>query len=195
MEALDSLIIKLNRLPGVGIKSAQRLAFHILSMSDEDAQALAGSITEAKTRVHYCPVCGNFTENELCSVCADQKRTSELICVVECARDVIFMERIHEFRGKYHVLGGVLSPMDGIGPDELRIKELISRIENEGVKELILATNPDVEGEATASYLAKLIKPLGVRVSRIAHGIPIGGNLEYVDDVTLAKSIENRREM
>ncbi len=195
MEALDNLIIKLNRLPGVGIKSAQRLAFHILAMSDEDAQALAGSITEAKARVHYCPVCGNFTENELCSVCADQKRTSELICVVESARDVIFMERIHEFRGKYHVLGGVLSPMDGIGPDELRIKELLSRIENEGVKELILATNPDVEGEATASYLAKLIKPLGVRVSRIAHGIPIGGNLEYVDDVTLAKSIENRREM
>ncbi len=195
MESLDNLIIKLNRLPGVGIKSAQRLAFHIISMTDEDARALASSITEAKERVHYCPVCGNFTENELCSVCADAKRTSELICVVESARDVIFMERIHEFRGKYHVLGGVLSPMDGIGPDELRIKELLSRIENEGVKEIILATNPDVEGEATASYLAKLIKPMGVSVSRIAHGIPIGGNLEYVDEVTLAKSIENRRTM
>lgn len=195
MESLDQLISALNRLPGIGVKSAQRLAFHIISMGDDEAASLANAITDAKAKVHYCPVCGNYTENELCSVCADAKRHPETICVVENARDVIFMERIHEFGGRYHVLGGVLSPMDGIGPDQLRIKELIERAEKDEVREVIIATNPDVEGEATASYLAKLLKPLGVRVSRIAHGIPIGGNLEYVDEITLSKSIENRREM
>lgn len=195
MESLDQLITRLNKLPGIGKKTAQRLAFHIISLDDADAYRLAQAITDAKLNIHFCPVCGNFTESEVCDVCSNVKRNSETICVVESARDIMFMERIHEFRGRYHVLGGVLSPMDGIGPDQLRIKELIKRIEDENVKEIILATNPDVEGEATASYLAKLIKPLDVRVSRIAHGIPIGGNLEYVDDVTLAKSIENRREM
>ena len=195
MESLDSLVTRLNRLPGVGIKSAQRLAFHIIAMPDEDVSALAEAITEAKRRIHFCPVCGNYTENELCGVCADPKRTAELLCVVESARDVLFMERIHEFRGRYHVLGGVLSPMDGVGPDQLRIRELLERVEKEGVREVIIATNPDVEGEATASYIAKLLKNGGVRVSRIAHGIPIGGNLEYVDEITLSKSIENRREM
>ncbi|MBQ7061271.1 MAG: recombination protein RecR [Clostridia bacterium] len=195
MESLDQLISALNRLPGIGVKSAQRLAFHIISMGDDEAASLANAITDAKAKVHYCPVCGNYTENELCSVCADAKRRPDTICVVESARDVIFMERIHEFGGRYHVLGGVLSPMDGIGPDQLRIKELIERAEKDEVREVIIATNPDVEGEATASYLAKLLKPLGVRVSRIAHGIPIGGNLEYVDEITLSKSIENRREM
>lgn len=195
MESLDNLILRLNKLPGIGIKSAQRLAFHIISLDEQEAAKLASSITDAKARIHFCPVCGNFTEDDICSVCKDAKRTSDQICVVESARDIMFMERIHEFHGKYHVLGGVLSPMDGIGPDQLRIKELLKRIEDEGVKEIILATNPDVEGEATASYLAKLIKPLYVHVTRIAHGIPIGGNLEYVDDVTLAKSIENRRDM
>ena len=195
MESLDSLVTRLNRLPGVGIKSAQRLAFHIIAMPDEDVSALAEAITEAKRRIHFCPVCGNYTENELCGVCADPKRTAELLCVVESARDVLFMERIHEFRGRYHVLGGVLSPMDGVGPDQLRIRELLERVEKEGVREVIIATNPDVEGEATASYIAKPLKNGGVRVSRIAHGIPIGGNLEYVDEITLSKSIENRREM
>ena len=195
MESLDLLISRLNRLPGIGIKSAQRLAFHIISMPEADVTALAEALTNAKQKVHYCPVCGNYTENELCPVCADPKRTSELLCVVESARDVIFMERVHEFRGRYHVLGGVLSPMDGVGPDQLSIAQLIERVKTEDVKEVILATNPDVEGEATASYIAKQLKPMGVSVSRIAHGIPIGGNLEYVDEVTLSKSIENRRKM
>ncbi|MBR4636111.1 MAG: recombination protein RecR [Clostridia bacterium] len=195
MESLDLLISRLNRLPGIGIKSAQRLAFHIISMPEADVTALAEALTNAKQKVHYCPVCGNYTENELCPVCADPKRTSELLCVVESARDVIFMERVHEFRGRYHVLGGVLSPMDGVGPDQLSIAQLIERVKTEQVKEVILATNPDVEGEATASYIAKQLKPMGVSVSRIAHGIPIGGNLEYVDEVTLSKSIENRRKM
>lgn len=195
MDSLDLLVSRLNRLPGIGIKSAQRLAFHIITMPEADVNALADAIVGAKQRVHYCPVCGNYTENALCDVCADPKRGSEMLCVVENARDVLFMERIHEFRGRYHVLGGVLSPMDGIGPDQIRIAELIERVKSEGVAEVILATNPDVEGEATASYIAKQLKPLGVRVSRIAHGIPIGGNLEYVDEITLSKSIENRREM
>lgn len=195
MESLDLLVSRLNRLPGVGIKSAQRLAFHIISMNEEDVSALTEAISSAKRRVHFCPVCGNYTENELCEVCADPKRSAELLCVVENARDVLFMERIHEFRGRYHVLGGVLSPMDGVGPDQIRIAELLERVEKDGVNEVILATNPDVEGEATANYIARQLKPLGCRVSRIAHGIPIGGNLEYVDEVTLSKSIENRREM
>ena len=164
-------------------------------MNEEDVSALTEAISSAKRRVHFCPVCGNYTENELCEVCADPKRSAELLCVVENARDVLFMERIHEFRGRYHVLGGVLSPMDGVGPDQIRIAELLERVEKDGVKEVILATNPDVEGEATANYIARQLKPLGCRVSRIAHGIPIGGNLEYVDEVTLSKSIENRREM
>ncbi|MBR0157165.1 MAG: recombination protein RecR [Clostridia bacterium] len=195
MESLELLIARLNRLPGVGIKSAQRLAFHIIAMPEEDVSALTEAITCAKQKVHFCPVCGNYTENELCEVCADPKRSAELLCVVENARDVLFMERIHEFRGRYHVLGGVLSPMDGVGPDQIRIAELLDRVQKDGVGEVILATNPDVEGEATANYIARQLKPLGCRVSRIAHGIPIGGNLEYVDEITLSKSIENRREM
>lgn len=195
MESLDLLVTRLNRLPGIGIKSAQRLAFHIISMQQSDVSALTEAISNAKQRVHFCPVCGNYTENDLCEVCADPKRSAEVLCVVENARDVLFMERIHEFRGRYHVLGGVLSPMDGVGPDQLSIAALIERVQNDGVSEVILATNPDVEGEATASYIAKQLKPLGCRVSRIAHGIPIGGNLEYVDEITLSKSIENRREM
>ena len=195
MESLDLLVTRLNRLPGIGIKSAQRLAFHIISMRDEDVSALTEAISSAKQRVHFCPICGNYTENDVCEVCSDPKRSAEILCVVENARDVLFMERINEFRGRYHVLGGVLSPMDGIGPDQIRIAELLERVKTDGVKEVILATNPDVEGEATASYIAKQLKPLGCRVSRIAHGIPIGGNLEYVDEITLSKSIENRREM
>ena len=195
MESLDRLISRLNRLPGIGIKTAQRLAYHIISLPDEDAAALANSIEDAHRLVHFCPICGNYTENEVCEICSDPKRSSDTLCVVKDARDVIFMERMREYHGRYHVLGGVLSPMDGIGPEMLRINELCKRIECEKVKEVILATNPDVEGETTANYIAKLLKPLGVRVTRIAHGIPIGGSLEYIDEVTLLRSIENRREM
>ena len=193
--SLENLTARLNRLPGIGIKTAQRLAYHILSLSEEDVEGLASALTEAKKRIRYCPVCGNFTEDELCSVCADVKRDRGVICVVKDARDVSYMERMREYRGLYHVLGGTLSPMDGVGPDDIRIKELMARVKEGEVREVILATNPDVEGEATAAYIAKQLKPLGVKTTRIAHGIPIGGNLEYVDEITLFKAIENRREV
>lgn len=195
MESIEKLIGNLNRLPGIGIKTAQRLAYHIITMPEETVFELADSIADARRRIRFCPVCGNYTEDELCEICSDPKRTQDVLCVVKDARDVIFMERMREFHGRYHVLGGVLSPMDGIGPDRIRIAELIDRVQNEKISEVILATNPDVEGEATASYIAKQLKPLGVRVTRIAHGIPIGGNLEYIDEITLFKAIENRREM
>lgn len=193
--SLENLTARLNRLPGIGIKTAQRLAYHILTLSEEDVEGLSGALVSAKKNVHYCPVCGNFTEDEICSVCADPKRDRSVICVVRDARDVSFMERMREFHGCYHVLGGTLSPMDGVGPDDIRIKELIERVKENEVKEVILATNPDVEGEATAAYIAKQLKPMGVRTTRIAHGIPIGGNLEFVDEITLFKAIENRREV
>ena len=170
IEAINALTMQLARLPGIGAKSAQRLAYHIL-------------------------ICGNYTDVEPCAICADAARKSDVLCVVRDARDVFAMEKLREFRGKYHVLHGTISPMDGIGPDDIRIKELLQRVEQEGVNEVILATNPDVEGEATASYIARLLKPKGVRVTRIAHGIPIGGNLEYVDEMTLLKAVEGRREM
>ena len=182
-------------MPGIGIKTAQRLAYHILTLDAEDVRGLADALTDARTRVHYCPVCGNFTEDELCEVCSDPRRDKSVICVVKDARDVSHMERMREYRGCYHVLGGTLSPMDGVGPDDIRIAELIDRVKQGEVKEVILATNPDVEGEATASYIARKLKELGVKVTRIAHGIPIGGNLEYVDEITLFKAIENRREV
>lgn len=193
--ALENLVARLNRLPGIGIKTAQRLAYHILSLPEEEVAGLASALTEAKQRIRYCPVCGNFTEDELCSVCADLKRDRSVVCVVKDARDVSYMERMREYRGLYHVLGGTLSPMDGIGPDDIRIKELMDRVKTGEIGEVILATNPDVEGEATAAYIAKQLKPLGVRTTRIAHGIPIGGNLEYVDEITLFKAIENRRDV
>ena len=194
-KSLEILTARLNRLPGIGIKTAQRLAYHILSLPEEEVEGLAGAITDAKRRIRYCPVCGNFTEEELCDICSDVKRDRSLICVVKDARDVSYMERMREYRGLYHVLGGTLSPMDGVGPEDIRIKELIDRVNEGGVQEVILATNPDVEGEATAAYIAKQLKPLGVKASRIAHGIPIGGNLEYVDEITLFKAMENRREV
>lgn len=193
--SLEILTARLNRLPGIGIKSAQRLAYHILTLPEEEVAGLSSALTEARTRIHYCPVCGNFTEEELCDICSDAKRDGSVICVVKEARDVSFMERMREFRGLYHVLGGTLSPMDGVGPDDIRIKELVERVKEGRVKEVILATNPDVEGEATAAYIAKQLRPLGVRTTRIAHGIPIGGNLEYVDEMTLFKAMENRREV
>ena len=195
IEAINALTMQLARLPGIGAKSAQRLAYHILDMPEGNARELAAAITRARDTVRYCPICGNYTDVEPCAICADAARISDVLCVVRDARDVFAMEKLREFRGKYHVLHGTISPMDGIGPDDIRIKELLQRVEQEGVNEVILATNPDVEGEATASYIARLLKPKGVRVTRIAHGIPIGGTLEYVDEMTLLKAVEGRREM
>ena len=195
IEAINALTTQLARLPGIGAKSAQRLAYHILDMPEGNARELAAAITRARDTVRYCPICGNYTDVEHCAICADAARKGDVLCVVRDARDVFAMEKLREFRGKYHVLHGTISPMDGVGPDDIRIKELLERVESEDVKEVILATNPDVEGEATASYIARLLKPKGVRVTRIAHGIPIGGNLEYVDEMTLLKAVEGRREM
>ena len=192
---LVRLIEELSKLPTVGPKTAQRLAFYMLSMPAEDAEALASAILEAKRRIRYCSVCANITETDPCEVCTDSKRDQSVICVVENPRDVAAMERTREFRGLYHVLQGAISPLDGIGPDDLRIAELLRRLAGGTVLELIVATNPRVEGEATALYLAKVIKPLGVKVTRIAHGLPVGGDLEYADEVTLARALEGRREL
>ena len=193
--SLNNLVARLNRLPGIGIKTAQRLAYHILTLAPEDVEGLAEALSSARARIHFCPVCGNFTEDELCDICSDPRRDPSVICVVRDAKDVSYMERMREYKGRYHVLGGTLSPMEGVGPDDIRIAELIARVKEGGVGEVILATNPDVEGEATAAYIARQLKELGVKVTRIAHGIPIGGNLEYVDEMTLFKAMENRREV
>jgi len=192
---LVRLIEELSKLPTVGPKTAQRLAFYMLSMPAEDAEALASAILEAKRRIRYCSVCANITETDPCELCTDAKRDQSVICVVENPRDVAAMERTREFRGLYHVLQGAISPLDGIGPDDLRIAELLRRLAGGTVRELIVATNPRVEGEATALYLAKVIKPLGVKVTRIAHGLPVGGDLEYADEVSLARALEGRREL
>lgn len=192
---LNKLINELGRLPGIGGKTAQRLAFHILSMSDEDALTLADAIKDAKQSMTYCSVCGNLTDSDPCSICSDDGRDIKTICVVESPKDVVAMEKIREYRGYYHVLHGAISPMDGIGPDDINLKSLISRLQDERVEELIIATNPTIEGEATAMYIARLIKPSGIKVSRIAHGIPVGGDLEYADEVTLLKAVEGRREL
>ena len=192
---LNKLINELSRLPGIGGKTAQRLAFHILSMDEKSAMELANAISDAKKSMTYCSVCGNLTDTDPCAICSDDSRDKSTICVVESPKDVVAMEKMREFRGTYHVLGGTISPMDGIGPDDIRIKELLQRIDEGGVSEVILATNPDVEGEATAVYISKLLKQRGVKATRIAHGIPIGGNLEYVDEMTLLKAMEGRREM
>jgi recombination protein RecR len=192
---LTKLIAELSKLPGIGGKTAQRLAFHILSLSDEEADALAEAIKEAKHSMHYCSVCGNLTDVDPCPVCSDETRDHSLICVVEDPKDVSAMERIREYKGVYHVLNGAISPIDGIGPDDINLRSLIVRLQSEDVKEIILATNPNIEGEATAMYIAKLIKPSGIKVSRIAHGIAVGGDLEYADEVTLSKALEGRREL
>ncbi|MBR5925844.1 MAG: recombination protein RecR [Firmicutes bacterium] len=192
---LNKLIAELSKLPGIGGKSAQRLAFHILSLSDAEAQSLVDAIKEAKTSMHYCSVCGNLTDVDPCPVCADSSRDHSTICVVEDPKDVSAMERIREYNGVYHVLNGAISPIDGIGPEDINLKSLIVRLQNEDVKEVILATNPNIEGEATAMYIARLIKPAGIKVTRIAHGIPVGGDLEYADEVTLSKAMEGRREL
>lgn len=192
---VTKLIDEFEKLPGIGHKTAQRLAFHILSMPTEKAIAFAKVIVEAKRTIHHCSVCGDLTDSDPCRVCSSEKRDHSMICVVESPRDVAAMERVREYRGLYHVLHGVISPMEGIGPDDINMKALIQRVGEGEAREVILATNPDVEGEATAMYLAKLIKPLGVKATRIAHGLPVGGDLEYADEVTLAKSLEGRREI
>lgn len=190
IEPIGRLINQFSKLPGVGKKTAQRYAYKIIGMSEEEAKEFAQSIIDCKRKVRYCKVCGNFTEEEVCSLC--KTRDKSVICVVKEPKDVIAMEKLHEFKGVYHVLHGVISPMDGVGPNDIRIKELLARI-NDTVTEVIMATNPDVEGEATAMYIAKLIKPLGVKVTRLAHGIPIGGELEYTDEVTLSRALLERK--
>ena len=192
---LAKLINELSKLPGIGYKSAQRLAFHILSLEDNEAKGLADAITEAKSEMKYCSVCGNLTDQDPCVICSDNSRREDIICVVESPRDVAAMERIKEFDGLYHVLNGVISPMDGIGPDDINLKSLIKRLQEKDIKEVIVATNPNIEGEATAMYIARLLKPVGIKVTRIAHGLPVGGDLEYADEVTLLKAVEGRREL
>lgn len=198
---LQRLIDELGKLPTIGPKTAQRLAFYMLSMNPADAQALAEAILEAKRLIRHCSICGNITDVDPCAICTSDRRNHAVICVVEDPRDIAAMERTREFSGVYHVLGGAISPLDGVGPDDLRIAELLRRVapgpgETEGpVKEVIIATNPRVEGEATALYLSRVLKPLGVRVTRIAHGLPVGGDLEYADEVTLARALEGRREL
>ena len=192
---LEILINELSKLPGIGGKTAQRLAFHILSLDDKEAEQLADSILRAKREMRYCSVCGNLTDTDPCRICSDPARRQDVICVVESPRDVAAMERIREYNGLYHVLHGVISPMEGIGPEDINLKSLIARLQASDVKELIIATNPNIEGEATAMYIARLIKPAGIKVSRIAHGIPVGGDLEYADEVTLLKSLEGRRQL
>lgn len=183
------------KLPGIGMKSAQRLAYHVMTMTDEEAKAFADAVINAHSTVKCCSECQNFTENALCPICDDDLRDHSTICVVETPKDITAFERTNEYKGVYHVLHGLISPMDGITPDKIRIKELISRVGKEDISEVIMATNPTVEGEATAMYISKLIKPLGVKVTRLAFGLPIGGTLEYADEVTLFRSLENRCEI
>ena len=192
---VTNLIEELRRLPGIGAKSAQRLAFHILAMQQEDVKSLSDALMEARTSTRLCSVCQNFTDSEVCPICSDPKRDKSTICVVENPRDVSTMERMRDYHGRYHVLMGTLSPMNGIGPEDIRIRELLQRLSTEDVSEVILATNPDIEGEATAAYIARIIKPMGIRVTRIAHGVPVGSDLEYADEITLAKAMEGRREI
>ncbi len=193
--AIQDLIDALGRLPGVGPKSAQRIAFHILQSEPETAAALVDAIRTVKERVRFCSECGNVSEEEQCRICRDPRRDNTAICVVEESKDVIAIERTREFRGKYHVLGGAISPIDGIGPEQLRIRELMARLADSAVTEVILATDPNLEGEATATYLARLLKPLGLSVSRLASGLPVGGDLEYADEITLGRAFEGRRRV
>ncbi len=190
---IAKLVEEFSKLPGIGRKTAQRLAFHVLDMKGSDVVELAKAIVNAKKLTKHCKTCGNLTEGDICSICGNLKRDQSVICVVENARDIAAMERTKEYHGVYHVLHGTISPLDGIGPDDINIKNLISRL-NEDVKEVILATNPTIEGEATAVYISRLIRPLGIKVTRIAHGIPVGGDIEYADEVTLLRSLEGRRE-
>lgn len=193
---LRILINELSKLPGIGIKSAERLAFHILSITDNEAGSLAESIINAKKNLNYCSVCGNITDKEQCLICSDDSRDKTVICVVETPQDVAAIEKIREYRGLYHVLHGTISPTTGIGPSDINLKSLINRLgSDDNIREVIVATNPNIEGEATAMYIARLLKPAGIKVTRIAHGIPVGGDLEYADEVTLLKAVEGRREI
>ena len=192
---VQSLIDELGRLPGIGPKSAQRIAFHLLKVPVDDATRLAHAITEAKARVRFCERCFNVADDVLCPICNDDTRDSSVLCVVEESRDIVAVERTGEFRGRYHVLLGAMSPLEGIGPEQLKIRELVARIDPEGVQEIILCTNPNTEGEVTAMYLARLLKPIGLTVTRIASGLPVGGDLEYTDELTLGRALEGRRSV
>ena len=194
-DAVQQVIDELGRLPGIGPKSAQRLAFHLMKVSVEDTSRLTVAIDEMKAKVRFCDWCFNLAEGDLCAVCTDDRRDASVLCVVEDPRDIVAVERTGEFRGRYHVLGGAISPIEGIGPDQLRVRELLVRLEPEGVEEVILATNPNIEGEATAMYLARLLAPLGMDVTRIASGLPVGGDLEYADELTLGRALEGRRRL
>ena len=195
IEPISTMAAELNRLPGIGKKTAQRLAYFIASMPLEQVRSLSVALWEGRKAIRFCAKCGNYSSSDLCSICADPARHNGQICVVRDPRDVAAIERMHDYTGLYHVLHGTLSPMDGIAPDQLRIRELLARLQSEKVDEVILATNPDVEGEATASYLARLLKPLGIHCTRIAHGVPVGGDLEYTDEITLQKALEGRRDV
>ena len=195
LEPIARMVAQLSRLPGIGQKSAQRLAYHIIGMPLEDVRELASALYQGRKAVRYCAVCGNYATGELCDICADERRRNGQICVVRDPRDVAAMERMRDFKGCYHVLHGTISPMEGVGPEDIRIRELLARVGKEDIHEVILATNPDIEGEATASYIARLLKPMGILVTRIAHGLPVGGDLEYTDEVTLAKAMEGRTQM
>ena len=195
IEPIARMAQQLSRLPGIGAKSALRLAYHIVSLPEDQVHELAAAIWQGRKAVKYCSLCGNYTQEDPCPICADTTRKNGVMCVVRDPRDVLALERMRDYKGGYHVLHGTISPMEGIGPEDIRIRELLERIDTEDIKEVILATNPDIEGEATASYIARLLKPMGILVTRIAHGLPVGGDLEYTDEVTLAKAIEHRREM
>jgi recombination protein RecR len=192
---VQELIDELGRLPGVGPKSAQRLAFHLLKLPKDDALRLARAIVEVKERISFCQRCWNVAEGDECDLCRDSRRDAHVVCVVEEPRDIVAVEKTQEFRGRYHVLHGAINPIEGIGPDQLKVKELLNRLDPEGITEVILCTNPNIEGEATAMYLARLLKPLGVKVTRIASGLPVGGDLEYADELTLGRALEGRREV
>ena len=192
---LQNLIDEFRKLPGIGDKTAQRLAYHVLNLPEEKAAKFSNAIMEAKKRITYCKICQNFSDREVCSVCSNSARDKGVICVVENPKDVIQMEKTNEFKGTYHVLHGAISPMDNVGPEDIRIKELMTRITTEEVREVIMATNPNLEGETTAMYISKLLKPFGVKVTRIAHGVPVGGELEYADEITLARALQWRIEL
>jgi len=194
-EPVSRLIEELNKLPGVGPKTAQRLAYHLVKASKDDVEALARALVDVKSKIRYCSICGNLTDVDPCAICSSGSRDRSLLCVVEQPRDLIAMERMNMFKGIYHVLHGVISPINGVGPDDLRVNGLLDRLKEGEVKEVVLALNPNVEGEATSIYLTRTIKPVGVRVTRIAYGIPVGGDLEYADDITLSRAFEGRREM
>ena len=193
--AVQDLIDELNRLPGVGPKSAQRIAFHLLTAEHDDVERLAATLLRVKNEVRFCAICGNVAQGEICRICSDERRDPSIICVVEEPKDVVAIERTREFRGRYHVLGGAISPIDGVGPDDLRIRELLARLRDGVVTELILATDPNLEGEATATYLGRMLQPMGLTVTRLASGLPVGGDLEYADEVTLGRAFAGRRRV